>query len=70
MPSNKALLGAGLVGAVIAALCCFTPVLFVLLGVIGLSAVTGYIDYVVLPALVFFVALAAYALYRQRHAKR
>ena len=70
MPSDKALLGAGLVGAVIAALCCFTPVLFVLLGVIGLSAVTGYIDYVVLPALVFFVALAAYALYRQRHAKR
>ena len=70
MPSNKTLLGAGLAGAVIAALCCFTPVLFVLLGVIGLSAVTGYIDYVVLPALVFFVALAAYALYRQRHAKR
>ena len=70
MPSHKALLGAGLVGAVIAALCCFTPVLFVLLGVIGLSAVTGYIDYAVLPALVFFVALAAYALYRQRHAKR
>ena len=65
MPSDKALLGAGLVGAVIAALCCFTPVLFVLLGVIGLSAVTGYIDYVVLPALVFFIGLAAYALYRR-----
>ena len=70
MSSDKAILGAGLVGAVIAALCCFTPALFILLGVIGLSALTGYIDYVVLPALVFFVALAAYALYRQRHAKR
>ena len=66
MPDDKTLLGAGLAGAVIAALCCFTPALFILLGVIGLSALTGYIDYVVLPALVFFIGLAAYALYRRR----
>jgi len=31
----------GIIGAVVAALCCFTPVLVVLLGALGLSALTG-----------------------------
>jgi hypothetical protein len=33
------------------ALCCFTPILVILLGVVGLSALTWYLDYVLLPAL-------------------
>ena len=64
------LLGAGLTGTVIAALCCFTNVLVVLLGVVGLSAVTGYLDYVLLPALGFFIALTIYAVWRRQHQAR
>lgn len=59
----------GIVGIVIAALCCFTPVLVLLLGVVGLSAVTGYLDYVLLPALIFFVGLTAYAIWRKQSQK-
>ena len=70
MPSDKTLLGASVIGALISALCCFTPVLYLLLGVVGLSALTGYIDYVVLPALAAFVALAAYELFHRRRAGR
>ena len=68
MPSDRTLLRAGVLGTIVAALCCFTPVLVVLLGVVGLSAAVGYLDYVLLPALVFFVVLTAYAIYRRRHA--
>ena len=62
---NRKLLAAGMVGTVIAALCCFTPVLVVLLGAVGLSAVLGWIDYVLLPALAFFIGLTIYALWRR-----
>ncbi|MEQ9040265.1 MAG: mercury resistance system transport protein MerF [Silicimonas sp.] len=55
----------GVIGTVIAALCCFTPVLFILLGAVGLSAALGWIDIVLLPALVFFVLLTIYALVRR-----
>jgi len=51
------------------ALCCFTPVLVVLFGVVGLSAVIGYLDYVLLPALLFFVVLTIYALWRRQSRK-
>ncbi|MEO1264889.1 MAG: mercury resistance system transport protein MerF, partial [Pseudomonadota bacterium] len=63
--SNRGLLTTGIVGAIIAALCCFTPVLVILLGAVGLSAITGYLDIVLLPALGFFVLLTIYALWRR-----
>lgn len=65
-PDDRKLLGIGIVGTAIAALCCFTPVLVVLLGVVGLSAVLGWIDYVLLPALAFFIALTVYAIWRRQ----
>lgn len=68
--NERTLLGAGLAGTVIAALCCFTPVLVVLAGVVGLSAIVGYLDYVLLPALAFFVGLTAYALWRRNRSAR
>ncbi len=68
-PTDRSLLRVGIIGVVIAALCCFTPALVVLLGVIGLSATTGYLDYVLLPALVFFIGLTAYALWRREKRK-
>jgi len=62
----KSLLGIGLGGTIITALCCFTPVLVILLGALGLSAWLGWLDYVLLPALGLFVLITLYALYRRR----
>ena len=68
MSNPKTLLKIGVSGSVVAALCCFTPVLVVLFGVIGLSAWVGYLDYVLFPALGAFIALTLYALHKKRKA--
>jgi hypothetical protein len=60
------LLKIGVVGTVVAVLCCFTPVLFPLLGAVGLAAATGYLDHVLLPAMAIFAGLTGYALWRRR----
>lgn len=65
---RKRLLWTGLIGSGLVALCCFTPILVLLLGMIGLGAITGYLDYVLLPALALFLGLAVYAGARQRQA--
>lgn len=64
------LLLTGVIGTVIVALCCFTPVLVILLGVVGLSAFTGFLDYVLIPALVVFVLLTIYALVRRSRSQQ
>jgi mercuric ion transport protein len=66
MDRNNKLIGASVVGTAVAALCCFTPVLVILFGVVGLSALVGYLDYVLLPALAFFIALTVYAVWRRQ----
>lgn len=63
---HSLLLRMGVIGTVILALCCFTPVLVVLLGIVGLSALTGRLDVVLLPALAVFVGLTVYAVWRRR----
>jgi len=63
--TNKKLLTTGVTGTVVAALCCFTPVLVILFGAIGLSAWLGLIDYVLFPALGIFVLLTIYAVYQR-----
>lgn len=59
---DRTLLQTEIIGTLIAAVCCFAPVLVVLLGAVGLSAWLGWLDYVLLPALVLFLALTAYAI--------
>lgn len=54
----------GIVGMIIAALCCFTPILTGLLAVVGLSWLIGYLDFVLFPALFIFVGITIYALRR------
>ncbi|MFQ5699378.1 MAG: mercury resistance system transport protein MerF [Myxococcota bacterium] len=66
--TDRRLLGIGLAGTLVAALCCFTPLLVVLLGAVGLSAALGWLDYVLLPALAVFVGITIYALVRRRRA--
>jgi mercuric ion transport protein len=63
--TDRKLLKVGIVGSVITALCCFTPVLVILLGLVGLSALGGWLDYVLLPALAAFVGITIYALWRR-----
>lgn len=63
---DTTLIRTGIIGTVIAALCCFTTVLVVLLGVVGLSALAGYLDVVLIPALIFFIGLTIYAVYRRK----
>lgn len=69
MIKNSILLGIGIGGTIIAVLCCFTPILVILLGVVGLSALTGYLDYVLLPALVIFIGITGYAFHKRRQAQ-
>ncbi|ADE14805.1 conserved hypothetical protein [Nitrosococcus halophilus Nc 4] len=64
--NNRQLLRTGIIGSIIAAICCFTPVLVLLLGALGLAAWVGWLDYVLFPALAFFLGLTAYAFWRQR----
>lgn len=63
---NRTLLWTGATGSVIAAICCFTPALVLLLGAVGLSAWLGSLDYVLVPALAFFLAITGYALWKRK----
>lgn len=66
------LLITGIVGSVVSALCCFTPVLGLVLGTIGLAGLVVYADAVLLPALAVFLLLTGYALWKwmRRHSSR
>ncbi len=64
--NNQKMLSCGIAGTVIAAICCFTPALVLLLGAVGLSAWLGWLDFVLLPALAIFAGLTIYALIRRR----
>lgn len=63
---DTAILQTGIIGSVVAAICCFTPALVILLGAVGLSAWLGWIDYILLPALAVFLGVTAYGLWRYR----
>jgi mercuric ion transport protein len=59
---NRTLLQTGIIGTVIMAIGCFTPVLVILVGAVGLSAIVGWLDYVLYPALAVFIGITIYAL--------
>ncbi len=64
----RSLLRTGIIGTVIVVICCITPVLVVLFGVVGLSAAVGWLDYVLFPALAVFVGITIYAMMKVRKA--
>lgn len=68
MSKNNKLLKTGIIGAAISAVCCVTPILVILFSTVGLSALTGYLDYVLFPALAIFLAIIFYALWKRRTA--
>ena len=57
----------GVIGAALTCLACLTPALVLLLGAIGLGALTGRLDLFLLPLLVGF---AGFAVYRYRQLRR
>lgn len=64
MAKSGKLIGIGGVGTVLAAICCFTKALVLLMAAVGLSAFVGWwLDLILFPALAIFVAITAYGLY-------
>jgi len=57
----------GVIGAALTCLACLTPALVLLLGAMGLGALTGRLDLVLFPLLVGF---AGFALYRYGQVRR
>ena len=64
--SGAKFLGIGASGAIITGLCCLTPLLPITLGALGLSAWLAWSDYVAMPALLIFTAMAIYGLASRR----
>lgn len=55
------LLATGLIGFVVSMLGCVTPALVAVLAILGVSGGMGWLDYILLPAIALFAALAVYA---------
>jgi mercuric ion transport protein len=64
--NNDKLLKTGVVGTILAAICCFTPALVILLGSIGLTAWLSWLDYILLPALVLFAGITCFAFMKRK----
>ncbi len=69
MTKDRKLLRTGSIGTVIAAICCFTPALVVLVGFAGLSAIVGWLDYGLFPMLFASMGLMAFALFLRAGSK-
>ncbi len=63
---DRALLKLGLTGTIVTTICLFTPTLAWLLALSGLAGWLAWLDYVLLPLLVVFLGLTAYAALRPR----
>ena len=61
--NDTKLLKRGLIGSVVAAICCFTPLLVVLVAGVGLSAIVGWLDYALFPMLFASLGVVAHALW-------
>ena len=57
-----------LIGAVITAICCFTPLLVWILAGLGLTSAIAYLDPVLLPLLGIFIALTLWGFVQSRKA--
>lgn len=66
MQGDRTLIATGSIGAVLAAICCTTPLLALVFGALGLTAWLTKADYVVIPVLLICLALVGVSLYRRR----
>jgi mercuric ion transport protein len=63
--NEKKQLRRGLFGSVVAAICCFTPLLVIAVAGVGLSAIVGWLDYALFPMLFASLGVVAHALWLQ-----
>ena len=63
--TDRSLITTGAIGAILAAICCATPLLAVVVGGIGLTAWLAKADYIVMPVLFLGVVLVGFGLYRR-----
>jgi mercuric ion transport protein len=63
--NDRSLIATGGIAAVLAAICCATPILAIVLGGIGLTAWIAKADYIVMPVLLLGVALVGLGFYRR-----
>lgn len=63
--SNKCV-KVGAVGSIITVLCCVTPILVILFGAVGLSALVGWLDYVLFPVLAVFIVILGFGLWQKK----
>ena len=66
--NGRSLIATGGVAAVLAAICCATPILAIVLEAIGLTAWIAKVDYVVMPVLLVGLAFVGVGLYRSNAA--
>lgn len=59
--NDRTLLRRGLISSGIAAICCFTPLLVVVVAGVGLSAIVGWLDYALFPMLFASMGVVAHA---------
>lgn len=62
---DQTLIKTGAFGGVIAAICCVTPLLAVVLGAAGLSAWLASADYILIPIFVACLGLVGLGFYRR-----
>jgi mercuric ion transport protein len=67
---NRTVITAGIIGSMVAAACCATPILAIVLGALGLGAWLSKADFVLLPLLAVSLGLIALGLCRWRAASR
>lgn len=68
-PKRKIWVGG--IGSVIAALCCFTPILAITFGAVGLGVAVSYLDIVLLPLLGLFLLVLLVGLVQlTKHSRR
>jgi mercuric ion transport protein len=63
--NSQRLLKTGIIGTAVAAVCCFTPLLVLVLGALGLSAAIVWLDLVLFPVMAVFLSITGYALWRR-----
>jgi len=63
---ERTLMTTGIVGVAVAAVCCATPLLAILLTSVGLAAWAAKADYVLVPALILCLGVIGLGLYRRR----
>jgi mercuric ion transport protein len=61
---DRTMITTGVIGTVVAAVCCATPLLAIVLGAVGLTAWSAQADYLLIPVLILFAALTGFGVYR------